>query len=258
MEKIGKARKTRKLSDTYVWHIKSREKRSAEEAAYISGVVRLFEKRLKERYISLLDMPCGNGRLHPFLRKTGFQVFGVDISRELIAAARKRFQKFRSFYKVADMRNFTSEKKFDVALSWFTSFGYYSDSENLKILKNISRSLRKGGLLLMDIPNAKHSARRGSWSWTRNYGSIVEIDYSDVSRVAGRTVCMLRERFYVKEGRDFELSQEVRKKIMLYSSSEIRELASRAGFRVMEIFSSQTFDRMDENTSQMLVVCRKI
>jgi 2-polyprenyl-3-methyl-5-hydroxy-6-metoxy-1,4-benzoquinol methylase len=46
------------------------------EGYYISRVIRLFERKLKEDYSSILDVACGNGRLHSFLRKNGFDVFG--------------------------------------------------------------------------------------------------------------------------------------------------------------------------------------
>jgi SAM-dependent methyltransferase len=52
------------------------------------------------------------------------------------------------------MRKFDLKREFDVALSWFTSFGYFEDKENLIVLKNINKHLREKGLLLLDIPNA--------------------------------------------------------------------------------------------------------
>ena len=142
------------LPDKVRWHIKEREKTSKEEAVYISQVINFLRKKLNEKYSSILDVACGNGRLHPYLRKFGFEVFGIDSSKELIKEVQRKFPKYSQNYKQADMRNFDLKKKFDIALSWFTSFGYFEDKENLIVLKNTNKHLREKGLLLLDIPNA--------------------------------------------------------------------------------------------------------
>jgi len=43
----------------------------------------------------------------------------------------------------ADMRGFVRPEGFDLALSLFTSFGYFDDAEDdLRVLRNVHRSLR--------------------------------------------------------------------------------------------------------------------
>jgi SAM-dependent methyltransferase len=79
------------LPDKVRWHIKEREKTSKEEAVYISQVIDFFRKKLNEKYSSILDVACGNGRLHPYLRKFGFEVFGIDSSKELIKEAQRPY-----------------------------------------------------------------------------------------------------------------------------------------------------------------------
>jgi 2-polyprenyl-3-methyl-5-hydroxy-6-metoxy-1,4-benzoquinol methylase len=61
------------LPDDVRWHIKEREKTSKEEAVYISQVINFFRKKLNEKYSSILDVACGNGRLHPYLRNLGLK-----------------------------------------------------------------------------------------------------------------------------------------------------------------------------------------
>jgi SAM-dependent methyltransferase len=248
----------KKLSDAHRWHIQIREKFSEKEADYLADVIRFFERRLNERYSSILDIPCGNGRLHPFLRKSGFEVFGIDSSNELIEHAKKRFPKFKNSYKTADMRNFALDRSFDVALSWFTSFGYFGEAENLRILKRINAGLRKNGLLLLDIPNSEYRIKRGSATWAIDYGDFMEIDHSRIKRIGGRTMWFLKEKFFLKKNRNLKFLEEINRKLILYSKNEITRFVGRAGFKVIEIFTSQTFARMDENTNQMLVICRKL
>lgn len=247
-----------KTSEVQRWHIETREKSSRKEALYIKNMIRFFERKLKEKYSSLLDVSCGNGRLHTFLRKSGFEVIGIDKSNELIISARRKFPEFKECYRIADMRNFDLKRKFDVALSWFTSFGYYDDATNLKILRRIGENLRRNGLFLLDIPNPEFRIRRGARMWDYDYGKVLEIAYSKMQKINGRTYWMMKEKFYQKIDKDLKFLEEINRKIRLYNEKEIYNFVRKAGFRVLEIFTSQTFDKMNENTNQMLVVCKKI
>ena len=48
-----------------VWHIAHREERSPKEAAYIHYLLGLARLETGREYRTILDVPCGNGRLHP-------------------------------------------------------------------------------------------------------------------------------------------------------------------------------------------------
>src|SRR6202007_616182 len=54
----------------------------------------------------------------------------------------------------ADMREIPFNDYFDAAINMYSSFGYLeSEIEDLKVLESISRSLRRGGRLLLDMLN---------------------------------------------------------------------------------------------------------
>jgi len=53
---------------------------------------------------------------------------------------------------LSDMRDFVREDSFDLAVSMFTSFGYFDRKEDdLTVLRNIYRSLKAGGVCLIDV-----------------------------------------------------------------------------------------------------------
>jgi SAM-dependent methyltransferase len=233
------------------WHIKYREGKSRKESIYIARLLRRFGKKKG----SVLEVACGNGRLHPFLRNEGFELFGLDNSSELIDAARKRSRRHSKNYLLCDMRNFKIKRKFDAILSWFTSFGYYNDRTNLKILVNIRKHLAEGGLLLIDIPN-----RRSKMFKSRNYsqkcGKYLEKVSMSVENSRDQTFWKLEETFYSDRENGSKLIKRIRRRVRIYDSEEIRKLLSKAGFETLNVFRTGTFDKARSNSRRLMVVAR--
>lgn len=115
-------------------------------AAFLSAVLRLAPGS------RVLDMGCGWGRVGIELAAQGHRVVGVDCSRVLRLARLLADQRGISADWVrGDMRRWTSRPVFDAALLWGMSFGYFSDEENVEVLRRIRSSLRPGGKLVMDL-----------------------------------------------------------------------------------------------------------
>ena len=76
-------------------------------------------------------------------------VTGVDIIQSELDAAKETAEDENvklSLIK-ADLRSFSSDKKFDCAVNLYTSFGYCDTiEEDVKILQNIYSSLKDGGV----------------------------------------------------------------------------------------------------------------
>jgi SAM-dependent methyltransferase len=48
-----------------------------------------------------------------------------------------------------DMREPPFEGRFDALVNWFSSFGYFDDETNRRVLEGFARALRPGGVLLI-------------------------------------------------------------------------------------------------------------
>lgn len=70
--------------------------------------------------VTVLDLPCGTGRLAETLLESGFRVHGVDISPAMLEVARRKLQRFgdRFTARVADVRELAKDesKRYDIAL----------------------------------------------------------------------------------------------------------------------------------------------
>jgi SAM-dependent methyltransferase len=109
-----------------------------------------------------LDLGCGPGRHAIPLARRGFRVTAVDLSTFQLAKARDRATAARLSIELlqSDMRAFVRAGAFDLALSLFTSFGYCEDpADDLRVLRNVRKSLRSGGILVMDVASKERMAR---------------------------------------------------------------------------------------------------
>ena len=103
---------------------------------------------------TILDLACGPGRHAVALAQRGFSVTGVDLSSFLLDKARARATDVgvEVEWVHQDMREFVRPDSFDMIQNLFTSFGYFDDrGDDLRVLRNCHRSLRPGGILVMDM-----------------------------------------------------------------------------------------------------------
>ncbi|MGC8607489.1 MAG: class I SAM-dependent methyltransferase [Vulcanisaeta sp.] len=169
------------------------EEGNEREAFYVHSLVDFYGRKLNEKCRTILDIPCGHGRLHKYLRGYGYEVYGVDISTELIEIARSNHKDFEDHYFIGDMRNFRLGREVDVVLNWFTSFGYFDDEGNMEVLKNFRENLRDGGLLIIDFPNF-HLHFIDNKAIVYDYGDIIGIVREYLDDGSRYSVCLINSR----------------------------------------------------------------
>lgn len=202
--------------------------------------------------LSVLELGCGYGRITNRLAEKGAQVTGLDISpillKEAEADAAKR--EVNVEYVLGDMRSLPWRDRFDAAFLWYTTFGYFDDADNERVLREAASALRKGGRLLIDYPNRVDFLRHKSpICYVAESSDDVRIDIFSNDVLSDRSNL---ERIVVRDGcvRRTHLS------FRQYGFSEYVRMLRSAGFETVEAYG-QEGEAYTYNSARLLVVAYK-
>ena len=205
----------------------------------------------------MLDMPCGFGRLTLPLARRGLAMTGVDLTPSYLAMARRsaRREKLDVRFLKCDMRRIEFHEEFDAALNWFSSFGYYSDEENLLCLKKVYEALKPGGRLLIETANI-------SWLLshfrTHSEQTIGGMRIVHDRRYDARRGCIRQTRTVFYRGRRTRSSDCIR----FYTGAEMRRLLRGVGFSDIRLYGHNRLEdpaspHLTRHSRRLVAVARK-
>lgn len=182
----------------------------------------------------LFDLCCGYGRHTLPLARKGFELVGLDLSLDMLKHALTQAQKESLSIKFVhgDMRDLNFDEVFDGGYSLDTSFGFFSDAENLMVLRGVHRALKSGGRFVLDIANRDFAIRDiPNRNWWEGDGCLVQEDI-EFNHLESR---LRIKRFLVfADGlqREYDIS------LRLYSAHELTRMLALVGFEVVDISGS--------------------
>ena len=203
----------------------------------------------------ILDAGCGPGRISVELALLGLDVTGVDIIQaELDAAAETATDEGVDISLVnADLRTYTTDKKFDAAVNLYTSFGYCDTmEEDVQILKHICDAIKDGGWFIMEMTSREIAVQYFTpGEWFERAGKTVLTEFTVEGAWEG-----LRSRWILIDNKtggriEHEFVQR------LYSAIELKRLLLGIGFKTAEVYGDFDFAPYNENAKTMVIVARK-
>lgn len=115
-----------------------------EEAGQVAQLIEQLHPQCK----TLLDVGCGTGEHHRYLREK-FEIDGLDLDEKLLEKARAKNPEGKYFK--ADMKRFSLEKKYDAVICLFSAIGYLETMEEIvEALKCFKAHLNPGGIILVE------------------------------------------------------------------------------------------------------------
>jgi SAM-dependent methyltransferase len=104
----------------------------------------------------VLELGCGAGRLSGHLAEIGGDVHGIDVSRAMIDYCSRTYPK--ATFDVGDLRDLAAfeDDSIDSVVAGFNVIDVVDDAERCRVLADIHRILRPGGLIVMSSHNREY------------------------------------------------------------------------------------------------------
>lgn len=225
------------------------EEKTRQETEFIAGALDL------PHGATVLDLACGLGRHAIGMAQLGYHVTGVDFNprylEEAAVAADRAGVQVR--WMVGDMRSLHVEEAFDGVYSYFTSFGYFTDRENDRVIGNIAQALRHSGRFLLDMANRDwiltHPQQR-TWTQQADGGLLMEeatLDPSS-SRVTSRLI-LIPPRGGAQVTKEFTLR--------LYTAAELGALFERHGLIVKHVWGGPERSEYSAESRRLVLLAER-
>jgi ubiquinone/menaquinone biosynthesis C-methylase UbiE len=200
---------------------------------------------------SILDAPCGHGRIARRLAAAGMRVTGVDLTPAYLDLARSdpELPADGVTYLEGDVRKLPVAGPYDAVVCWLNSFGYYDDADCHRVLAQFHRVLRPGGKVAIDTMHHDGAVRHftpAPDAVVVQRGDDTMIEVSTFDPVAGR---MVIERTAHRSGALRRASYFVR----LPTAPEWVVWLEAAGFRDVE-FRAGGGGRLELDSWELVVV----
>ncbi len=193
---------------------------------------------------AILDLACGKGRHSIYLNKMGYDVTGLDLSRESILHA-KQYENDRLHFDVHDM-SLPYHKTFDAVLNLFTSFGYFDDeADNFNTIKSILTELNPGGVAVIDFMNV-HQVMTNLVS--ENKKSVDGIDFNLSRRIEDGFI--IKTISFEDNGQQFDYEERVKALEM----KDFDKMISKAGGKILDVLGDYDLNKFQLESSDRLIL----
>jgi SAM-dependent methyltransferase len=201
--------------------------------------------------VEVLDLACGHGRIANRLAERGARVTGLDATPLFLEKARTdaTVRGVDVEYVEGDMRDLPWEGRFDRIVSWFTSFGYFDDDENRRVLREAHKALKPGGRLLIENNNLAELLGRWQRAVVGERDGDLWIDRSWFDPTTGRATT---DRVFVRGGRTRRFEFSVR----MFVAVELGDWLLDAGFASVDVYG-ETGEALTMEARRMITIARR-
>ncbi|MFP4169454.1 MAG: class I SAM-dependent methyltransferase [Methanomassiliicoccales archaeon] len=210
----------------------------------------------------ILECMCGTGRLLIPLAERGYRVLGVDRSPAMLDVCTRKIElqpdqvQERIEILQEDVRDFSTDQSFDMAIIPFNSFLHLLDTVHQeRALRNIHDHMVPGGMLTLSLFNPdlrRHEdVVRHSGTKVTDQGEIISKFESQSFDFPSQTTRV--HYFYDISRQDRELRRVTAAFTLRYIfHREAVELLERCGFRVKEVYGDYAFTPFTDKCEMMI------
>jgi len=182
---------------------------------------------------AVLDLACGSGRHAIGMALAGYRVTGLDFNTRYLAIAAEDAAAAGAnvTWVHGDMRSLGETPTFDGVYSYFTSFGYFDDDDNERVLAEVARVLRPGGRFLLEMANRDHLLTHPEQrTWTQREDGALLMEETDLDLVTSRVVT---RQLLIEPAGGTQVTKQYT--LRTYTCAELTALMRRHGLHVLQV-----------------------
>jgi len=228
--------------DSDYYHILYQHRDHSEAETFIRN---LSEYLALPEDTKVLDLACGKGRHSIQLNELGYNVTGLDLSKESIQFA-KQFENNKLHFTNGDMRKLNFKEKFDLVFNLFTSFGYFhEETDNLKVIKSIADTLKPKGKLVLDYLNTSRVIKNLPQSESVNVGNI---NFQVKKELIDQFIV---KNIHFEDKSEHHNYQEF---VRVIDLKKFKTYFKQSGLELIETFGDYYLNSFDETNSERLIL----
>ena len=207
---------------------------------------------------SILELGCGTGKHAKILQDSGYTIYGIDLSANMIKLAKQNGVSC----EVADIRTYRQSNKFDCCISLFHIASYQNSDEDIShYFDTASFHLKKGGIFIFDVwykPAVLHQLPEKRVKTMEN-DDIKVIRYCNPEHLPKESIVKVNYTIEIidKKSKSYESIKETHS-MRYFSSDEIKEFAQKAGIKIINEEEWLTQNKPSKNTWGVCFVGTKI
>lgn len=200
----------------------------------------------------ILDLFCGIGRHAITLAQKEFDVTAIDLVDTYINHLQQKSKDLPKLKSICmDARDIEYLEAFDAIYLMFTSFGYFSDIENEKMMEKITLALKPRGRVLIDLENRDYILQNFIHEKWRNKDEGYLLERHTFNPMNSRQ--KTRRIWVDKEGNSKSYTRDLR----LYNAHEILNLAEKCQLKLVYLWGDYHKKPFNVHSPRMIFTFEK-
>ena len=215
-------------------------------------------KRFSHNPECMLDLACGTGSLTLEMKKRGFDVFGADVSFEMLSQAQQKAaeQDLDILFLCQNMKSLELYGLADTCVCTLDSISHLQGKEEvLKTFKQLSMYMDKNGLFVFDVNTLyKHREVLGNNTFVYDTDEVFCVWRNTFDKKNSSVEIELD--FFVPENDVYIRSTECFREFA-YSEDEMSAMLRESGFEIVGIFDDMSCKPPKEHTQIVTFTAKK-
>lgn len=221
-------------------------------------LLKLFKKHGKTPTL-LLDLACGTGAFSNRFAKKGIEVIGVDISEEMLAAARENSAEMGTdvLFLCQKAEELDLYGTVDGVICCLDSLNHITNIKSLGAAVNkVSLFLEKDCLFIFDVNTEyKHREVLGNNTFVMEEDGVFCVWQNSYNEDKLTTDISL-DFFIEQDGHYIRSSEDFSERA--YTESELAEILEKAGLSTVAIYDDMTYNPPTDKSERVIYVTKKV